>query len=141
MHRSRARWPTRSVDHPTDTALPAATEPEDGQLRCTNRRAVGAFPDRRSACTAAALGGQRGVLTTLPIPRCPAATEPEDGQLRCTNRRAGPAQQPGKFHQPRKSPPDGGLVRREIAYCCGGSRVISTRRFSWRPAAVLLSAI
>src|SRR5690606_12558274 len=72
MHRSRARWPTRSVDHPTDTALPAATEPEDEPvpLRCTNRRAVGAFPGRRSACTAAALGGQRGVLTTLPIPRC-----------------------------------------------------------------------
>src|SRR5690606_23538718 len=97
---------------------PAATEPEDEPvpLRCTNRRAVGAFPAADTACTAAALGGQRGALTTLPIPRCPAATEPEDGQLRCTNRRAGPAQQPGKFHQPRKSPPDGGLVRREIAY-------------------------
>src|SRR5690554_4310985 len=38
MHRSRARWPTRSVDHPTDTALSASTEPEDEQspIRCTN---------------------------------------------------------------------------------------------------------
>src|SRR5690606_27928226 len=143
MHRSRARWPTRSVDHPTDTALSSRYR-AGGRAKSDTlheRGAVGAFPAADTACTAAALGGQRGVLTTLPIPRCPAATETEDGQLRCTNRRAGSFQQPCKFHQPRKSPPDGGLVRREIAYCCGGSRVISTRRFSWRPAAVLLSAI
>src|SRR5690606_41427945 len=89
MPRSRPRWPTRRVAHPTDTAPPPATEPEDEPVpvRCTNRRAVGAFPGRRSACTAAALGGQRETLTTLPIPRCPAATEPQDEQspIRCTN--------------------------------------------------------
>src|SRR5690554_6047189 len=92
MHRSRARWPTRSVDHPTDTALSSRYR-AGGRAKSDTlheRRAVGAFPAADTACTAAALGGQREALTTLPIPRCPAATEPEDEPvpLRCTNRRA-----------------------------------------------------
>src|SRR5690606_39641547 len=86
---SRARWPTRSVDHPTDTALSSRYRAVGRAKSDTlhERRAVGAFPGRRSACTAAALGGQREALTTLPIPRCPAPTEPEDEQspIRCTN--------------------------------------------------------
>src|SRR5690606_39964625 len=89
MHRRRGRRPTRSVDHLTDTALSSRYR-AGGRAKSDTlheRRAVGAFPAADTACTAAALGGQRGALTTLPIPRCPAATAPmaEQTLIPCTN--------------------------------------------------------
>src|SRR5690606_4948196 len=53
------------------------------------RRAVGAFPAADTACTAAALGGQRGALTTLPIPRSQPLPSRRMSQSRCVARTVG----------------------------------------------------
>src|SRR5690606_28130801 len=85
VHRSPARWPTRSVDHPT-IWRPTAAAPGGQERRCSPYESAidsvsvpdagrsASFRPPSAVCTEALTGGQREALTTLrsgarPLPR------------------------------------------------------------------------